>query len=57
MNRTFEILIQGLKKTILEVQERMDKNGKYLGEMQKKVDARDAELAELRPLVPNKTIE
>jgi len=37
-----------LKRTILEVQGRMDKNSKNLAEMQKKLEEKDEEIMVLR---------
>ena len=48
MNDTFEVLVQGLKKTILEVQEKMEKNTRYLIELEKKLANKDAEIAKLK---------
>ena len=48
MNDTFEVLVQGLKKTILEVQEKMEKNTRYLIELEKKIANKDAEIAKLK---------
>ena len=48
INSTFEELIHGLKRTILDVQGRMDKNSKNLSEMQKKLEEKDEEILVLR---------
>jgi len=55
MNDTFEGLVQGLKKTILEVQDKMERNTKYLIELEKKLAAKDAELFKLREFENNIT--
>jgi len=55
MNDTFEGLVQGLKKTILEVQEKMEKNTRYLIELEKKLAVKDAEIAKLREYENNFT--
>ena len=49
MNKNFEGLVQGLKTTILEVQERLDKNSRYITDLQKRLEAKEAELAMSRP--------
>ncbi len=48
MNRNFEQMIYGLKKTVLEVQERMNKNDRNIDEMQLKLGDRDTVIMSFR---------